>query len=61
MLQELTAETGAAWWATGSLLFFVAVYLFVSIRLFLAKSEDLDAHARLALDDGEPCADGTRK
>jgi len=61
MLQELTAETGAGLWATGSLLFFVAVYLFVSIRLYCAKPDVLDACARLALDDGEPSATDTQK
>lgn len=52
MLQELTAQTGAGMWATASLLFFIAVYAFVAIRVCRARPEDLDAQARLALDDG---------
>lgn len=53
MLQELTTQTGAGMWATASLLFFVAVYLFVSVRLYCTSSRDLDDHARRALDDGD--------
>lgn len=53
MLQELTAETGAGTFAVISLLFFIAVYVFVSVRLYLTPREQLDANARLALDDEE--------
>ncbi|MEZ5417529.1 MAG: hypothetical protein R2708_09305 [Vicinamibacterales bacterium] len=53
MLQELGASTGAAVWATASMLFFVAVYLVVAVRTFRARPEDLDARARLALDDDD--------
>lgn len=53
MLQELTAQTGAGAWATASLLFFIAVYVVVSVRLFMTSSEELDAHARRALDEGK--------
>lgn len=52
MLQELTAQTGAGMWAIASLLFFIGVYAFVAIRVCRARTEDLDAQARLALDDG---------
>lgn len=52
MLQELTTETGAGAWATASTLFFIAVYVIVSIRLFRQSSARLDAQARLVLDDG---------
>lgn len=51
MLQELTAASGASMWAVGSLLFFVAVYLVVAVRAFRSSSADLDARARLPLDD----------
>jgi hypothetical protein len=51
MLQELTAETGAGLWATGSLLFFIAVYAFVTIRLMRTSTSELEQHARLALED----------
>jgi uncharacterized membrane protein len=53
MLQEMTAESGAAAWAIGSLLFFIAVYAFVSVRIFRARPEDLAARARMALDEDE--------
>ena len=51
MLQELGASTGAATWATASMLFFIVVYVVVAVRAFRAPAEDLDARARLALDD----------
>ena len=51
MLQELAAGSGATAWAIGSLLFFVAVYALVMVRLFRTSGEELDAHARIALDD----------
>ncbi|HEX8027008.1 MAG TPA: hypothetical protein VF491_01025 [Vicinamibacterales bacterium] len=57
MLQELTSQA-AANWATLSLLFFIAVYVFVSIRLFRERREVLDAQARLALDDGDAVSAG---
>lgn len=53
MLQELTTETGAGAWATASLLFFIGVYVFISVRLYFTSSHELDAHARLALDHEE--------
>lgn len=53
MLEELTAQTGAGTWATASLLFFIAVYLIVSIRTYRTPTSELDAKARLALDDEE--------
>ena len=60
MLQELTAQSGAGLWATGSLLFFIVVYVFVSVRLYCAPAEELDAHARLALDDGDAAGNADR-
>ena len=54
MLQELTTQTGAGGWAAASTLFFIAVYILVSIRLYRQSTAHLDEQARLALDDGEP-------
>ncbi|MCC6988324.1 MAG: hypothetical protein IT181_04965 [Acidobacteria bacterium] len=51
MLQELGASTNAATWAVASMLFFVAVYLVVAVQVFRARPDDLDARARMALDD----------
>ncbi|HUU36303.1 MAG TPA: hypothetical protein VMW48_19700 [Vicinamibacterales bacterium] len=56
MLQELTASTGASSWAVASMLFFIAVYLVVVVRVFRARADDLDARARMALDDTTPGA-----
>ena len=50
MLQELGTNTGAGAWATASMLFFLAVFLVVTVRTFKARPEELDAQARLALD-----------
>ena len=62
MLQELAAGTGASAWAIASMLFFIAVYVVVAVRVFRARPEDLDARARLALDDGDAAdATGTTK
>ena len=54
MLQELATRTGGAW-AIVSMLFFVAVWIFVTVRVFRARPEELDAHARLPFEgDGVP-------
>ena len=53
MLQELTTQTGAGGWVAASTLFFIAVYIIVSIRLYRQSASHLDAQARLALDDGQ--------
>lgn len=55
MLQDLA--TGASTvLATASLLFFVAVYAVVVVRVVRARRDDLDAHARMALDDAPAAA-----
>lgn len=51
MLQDLATRLSTVL-ATASMLFFVAVYVVVVVRVVRARREDLDAHARLALDDG---------
>jgi len=53
MLQDLATRVSTGL-ATASMLFFVAVYLVVVVRVVRARREDLDAHARLALDDQPP-------
>lgn len=50
MLQDLATSLSTTL-ATASMLFFVAVYVVVAVRLVRARPEDLDAQARLALDD----------
>lgn len=50
MLQDLATRLSTVL-ATASMLFFVTVYLIVVVRVARARREDLDAHARLALDD----------
>jgi cbb3-type cytochrome oxidase subunit 3 len=55
MLQELASRTGASTWAVASMLFFIAVWVFVTVRTLRARSEDLDVEARLPLEgDGAP-------
>ena len=53
MLQELTTQTGAGGWAAASTLFFIAVYIIVSIRLYRQSAAHLDEQTRLTLDDGQ--------
>jgi hypothetical protein len=55
MLQELAARTGASAWAIASMLFFLAVWVAITVRVFTARRDDLDARARLAL-EGDECA-----
>jgi cbb3-type cytochrome oxidase subunit 3 len=53
MLQELTASSGASIWAVSSMLFFIAVYAVVAVRAFRRSKTDLDARARMPLDDDD--------
>ncbi len=56
MLQELAAQTGAAAWAIGSMLFFLAVFVAVVVWVVLKRPEEMEARARMPL-EGE---DGIR-
>ena len=60
MLQELVARTGASSWAIGSMLFFLAVWVAVVVWLFRQRPEELDAQARLPLEDGAERERGVR-
>jgi cbb3-type cytochrome oxidase subunit 3 len=51
VLQELAAQTGAAAWAIGSMLFFVAAWVAVVVWVMRKRPEDLERQARLPLDD----------
>lgn len=51
MLQELGASTNASTWAVASMLFFIAVYLVATVQVFRTRADDMDARARMALDD----------
>jgi hypothetical protein len=54
MLQELAAQTGAPGWAIASMLFFIVVWLVITVRVFRARPDELDARARLPFEgDGE--------
>ena len=58
MLQELAARTGATTWAIASMLFFLSVWIFVAVRVFRSRPEEMDAMARLPLEgDGEAPAE----
>ena len=50
MLQELAAQTGASAWAIAAMLFFLGVWLVITVKLFRTRSEDMEARARLALE-----------
>ena len=50
MFEELTTELSTTL-SVGSLLFFVVVYGVVMVRAFRRNADDLDARARMALDD----------
>lgn len=50
MLQDLATHLSTLL-AVGSLLFFVAVYAVVTVRVFRTSADELDACAHLALDD----------
>ena len=50
MLQELAAQTGASVWAIGSMLFFLAAWVAVVVRMVRSRAADMDARARLPLD-----------
>jgi hypothetical protein len=56
MLQELTAQTGATTWAIASLLFFLGIWLVITVRVFRTPDKTLEARARLVLegDGGSP-------
>lgn len=53
MLQELAARTGAATWVVVSMLFFIGCWIAIAVWLWRARPEDLEAHARLALEGDE--------
>ncbi len=53
MLPELATSLSTVL-ATASLVFFVAVYVVVTVRVFRTNTSDLDARAHMALDDTVP-------
>ena len=59
MLQELAASTGAAPWVIASMLFFIGAWVWIAIGVLRAKTEDMDARARLVLDDPDAPAPET--
>jgi hypothetical protein len=60
VLQELAAESGTAAWAIGSMLFFLAVWVGVVVWVLRKRPEELEAHARLPLDDEGDHGSGKR-
>jgi cbb3-type cytochrome oxidase subunit 3 len=59
MLQDLAARTGAAAWVVASMLFFIGVWAWIAVSVIRARREDMDAWARLALDEDHAPASGT--
>jgi cbb3-type cytochrome oxidase subunit 3 len=58
VLQELTAQTGAAAWVIGSMLFFLAAWVAVVVWVVRSRREDMDARARLPLDGDDASGTG---
>jgi hypothetical protein len=55
MLRELAEQTAAGGWAIASMLFFLAIWLLVAVRVMRARADDMNAKARLALEgEDEP-------
>jgi len=50
MLQELAARSGGSAFAIASMLFFIAVFVVITVRVVRARREDMEARARLALE-----------
>jgi hypothetical protein len=59
MLQELAARTGATAWVIGSMLFFLAAWVAVVVRIVRARPEEMEARARLPFEGDEVA--GTRE
>ena len=57
MLQELAARTGAAPWAIASMLFFLGVFIAITVKVVRTRPEELEERARLPL-DGDALGDG---
>lgn len=55
MLQDLATQASTVL-ATASMLFFLAVYAVVFVQVVRARTDDLDVHARMALDPPSPKA-----
>jgi hypothetical protein len=53
VLQELGAQSGAAPWAIGSMLFFLAVWLAVVVWVVRRRPEDMEAQSRLPFEGDE--------
>lgn len=54
MLQELTSETAAQFWAISSMIFFMAVFAVAVFMLMGKRSDELEHCSRLPLDDEPP-------
>jgi hypothetical protein len=61
MLQELVARTGATAWAIASMIFFIGFWLFIAVRVFCARPDDLEARAHLALEGDPPSREAPRR
>ena len=60
MLQELAARTGATVWVVASMLFFIAAWVWIAVGVYRARPEEMEAHARLALDGDDAMAADVR-
>ena len=51
MLEELARETGAKVWAIASMLFFLAAWTVMALKVWRSRPEELAACAQLPLSD----------
>jgi len=56
VLQELARESAAPGWAIASMLFFLAVWVVLAVRVVRARPDALAKQARLPLADDEAAA-----
>ncbi len=53
MLEEFAAASDMRWWAVGSLLFFIVVYVILAVRTIRARRDDMRARASLPFEPDE--------
>jgi hypothetical protein len=60
MFQDLAQQTSAQTWVIGSMLFFMAVFAVVAVRVFRTPAAEHQAHAQLPLGETDSDPDEDR-